>query len=524
MKKALRISCIWILTVLILLANTVFSLAASEEEAVDMREVMLVQDEKHPDYAYRLNDGAYNTRVSYNMGESVSLFGSEDIGYAYIAWQKLPASVKLTWVDKDRKAVTSEDHTPTRLYEYIPVPQAGIAGFTLLFKQDGFISELSAYTAGELPKDMPQFDPPLKNPTVMIIAGWPGEELSCFGGLLPTLVSRGVPVQVVYLNPYNRGRQEECFRTLWKLGVQNEPIFLNTSGKRSLDSDILKSNWEKDGDVSRELLNVIEGYKPAIIVTHGKTRHFPLMAEAEVSYSVFTGIFKRFKDSPWLKKVYLAVESSDKNGAKYDFSAGYDQAAALYEAGYPSLRTFHYEPYAEDTYIPYHTIVGQDKAGDMLENIVFTALSTPVPTATPTPEPTAEPTATPEPTEEPTAEPTKIPTAAPTTAPEQTSAPVIAAGPIVPSTPVPTPMPRLADTKDVLLPILLSLVGAAVLFVALILFKKILRTQIPVIVGITVPILAGLILCVGLYMGASLNRRQAAAAEQFDAILAVEAA
>ena len=99
MKKALRISCILLLTVLILAGNTVFSMAESENEALDMREVMTVQDEKHAEYAFRLNDGFYNTRVSYNMGESVTLFGSEDIGYAYIAWQKLPASVKLTWLD-----------------------------------------------------------------------------------------------------------------------------------------------------------------------------------------------------------------------------------------------------------------------------------------------------------------------------------------------------------------------------------------------------------------------------------------
>ena len=524
MKKALRISCILLLTVLILAGNTVFSMAESENEALDMREVMTVQDEKHAEYAFRLNDGFYNTRVSYNMGESVTLFGSEDIGYAYIAWQKLPASVKLTWLDKDKKAVSTEDHTATRLYEYIPVPQEGVTGYTLLFKQDGFVSEISAFSAGELPNDLPQFEAPLKNPAVMIIAGWPGEELSCFGGLLPTLVNQGVPVQVVYLNPYNRGRQEECLRTLWKLGVHNEPIFLETSGKRSLDSDILKSNWEKDSDVSRELLNVIQEYKPAVIVTHGKNRHFPLMAEAEVSYSVFTGIFKRFKDSPWLKKVYFAVESGDKNGVKYDFSAGYAQAEALYEEGYASLRTFHYKPYSEDTYIPYHTVVGKDKAGDMLENISFTALSTPVPAATATPEPTAEPTATPKPTEVPTAAPTEVPTNAPTQAVEPTQAPVVVGGPVVQSTPVPTPMPRLANTKDVVLPILLSLVGAAVLFIALILFKKLLRTRLPVIVGIAVPILAGLILCAGLYMGASLNQRQAAAAEQFDAILAVEAA
>ena len=40
MKKALRISCILILAVLILTANTAFSVAEGQAEAVDMGELM----------------------------------------------------------------------------------------------------------------------------------------------------------------------------------------------------------------------------------------------------------------------------------------------------------------------------------------------------------------------------------------------------------------------------------------------------------------------------------------------------
>lgn len=520
MKKRLRISCILLLTVLILAANTVFSVAAAEEEAVDLREVLTLQDKDHAEYADRLNDGVYSSYMSYKKGESVTAFGEHEIGYAYIGWQTVPASVKIAWLDQDKKTVAEEELSPALLNEYYTAPQAGVFGFILSFKEVCGISEVSAYTVGELSCELPRLEAPLKEPTVMLIAAYPGEELSCFGGLLPTLVERGVPVEIVYLNPYNRGRQEECLRTLWKLGVQNEPIFLNTTGRRSLDPDILKTSWEKNGDVSRELLKVIEAYRPAIIVTHGKTRHFPIMGEAETAYSVFTGIYKRLKDLPWLKKVYFAVESGDKNGASYNFSAGYDQAAALYEEGYVSLRTFHYEPYREDTYIPYHTSVGKDKSGDMLENISFTPLTTPEPTATPTPEPTDTPTPTP--TDTPTPTPTEAPTATPS--PTPTEAPVIAAATEVPSTPVPTPLPRLADTKAVLMPILLSLGMALVLFVAMFALKRLISSKMPVIVGILVPVLAAALLCVGLYKAASLNQRQAAAAERFDKMLAAEAA
>ena len=454
MKRSLRIICILILTVLILAGNTVFSVAATEEEAVELREVLTVQDEKHAEYADRLNDGVYSSYVSYKKAEYVTVSGDQEIGYAYIGWQKIPTSVKIAWLDRDKKALSEAELSPALWNEYYAAPQDGVCGFTMTFKEECAISEISAFTAGALAEELPRFEAPLKEPAVMLIAAYPGEELSCFGGLLPSLVEQGVPVQLVYLNPYNRGRQEECFRTLWKLGVQNEPIFLDTTGRRSLDPEILKTSWEKNGDVSRELLNVIEAYRPAVIVTHGKTRHFPIMGEAETAYSVFTGIYKRLKNLPWLKKVYFAVEKGDKNGASYDFSAGYDQAVALYGEGYVSLRTFHYTPYGEDTYILYHTTVGKDKSRDMLENISFTPIATPEPTATPTPEPTEEPTPTP--TAEPTPEPTEEPTATPTAAP--TEAPVIAAATVVPSTPVPTPLPRLADTRKVVMPILLSLV------------------------------------------------------------------
>ena len=44
MKRLKRI-CILLLTVLLLAANTVFSVAEGEEEAVDMREVLTLSDE-----------------------------------------------------------------------------------------------------------------------------------------------------------------------------------------------------------------------------------------------------------------------------------------------------------------------------------------------------------------------------------------------------------------------------------------------------------------------------------------------
>ena len=468
----------------------------------------------------------YNSRVSYASGETVSVCGAADIGYAYIAWYELPSKVTLTWLDKDRKAVSKEERTPSLLDEYIPVPQEGICGFSLNFKQNSVVSELSAYTPGRLPKELPQFEGPLKNPAVMLIAGYPGDELLCFGGLLPTLVNRGVPVQIVYMNVYNRERQEECFRTLWKLGVRNVPLFIHTEGKRSLDGSILKNTWENFGEVSKNLLSILDAHRPPVIVTHGKNKPLPLLGEAEATNIVFTNLYKKIKDRTWLKRVYMTADTGSKSGEKYDFSAGYGQAAALYETGYGSMRTFHYAPYAEDVYILSHNKAGKD-GGDMLSNINYTSLSTPEPVDTATPAPTAEPT--PEPTVAPTAEPTAEPT--PVSTPEPTAAPtpeltenVKAAAVQVPSTPVPTPMPRLAETGKVVLPILLSLAAAAILFVVLIVLHGISRNRLPVIVPILVPVLAGALLCAGLYKAASINQRQAAAADHFDGVIAMEAA
>ena len=67
MKRLKRI-CILLLTVLLLAANTVFSVAEGEEEAVDMREVLTLSDEKHGAYTARLTDGVFNSRVSYVSG------------------------------------------------------------------------------------------------------------------------------------------------------------------------------------------------------------------------------------------------------------------------------------------------------------------------------------------------------------------------------------------------------------------------------------------------------------------------
>ena len=532
MKKALRIGCILLLTVLILSANAVFSVAAVEDEAVDLSEYATISDEKHAAYASRLSDRVYNSRVSYDSGETVYVYGGSDIGYAYVAWHELPKKVKINWLDGNKKTVSSQDHVPASLDEYIPVPQEGVFGFSLTFPEKTSVSELGAYSSGQLPQELPQFIGPLQKPTVMVVTGYPGDELICFGGLLPCLVDQGVPVQLVYLNVYNRERQEECLRALWKMGIQNEPIFIQTGGMRSLDGSILKSTWETFGSVSKELINILDAYKPPVIVTHGKNKPFPLMAEVDATNEVLKKVFDKIKGRPWLKKIYLTADAGSANSEKHDFSTGYNRAVALYEEGFASMRTFHYRPYPEENYILYYNKSGKVKKADMLENISYTPLSTPSPekeetpepTAEATIEPTAEPTAEPtiEPTVEPTAEPTPIPTVEPTATPDRISKAAAQAN--ILATPVPTPMPRLAETKTVLMPILLSLLFAAILFAALILIKTVLKADVPVIAAIMVPVLVGAIICVGMYRAASINQRQAAAAEHFDSVIAIEAA
>ena len=317
MKRKLRSIFILLFTVLILTANTVFSVAESEE-AVDMGEVLTITDEKHAAYISRLMDRVYTTRVSYKAGETVSVFGNLDMGYAYIAWDDLPEKIRITWLDGNKKEVSSEERKPARLDECIPVPREGIRGYILTFQKDGSVSELTAYTPGRLSEEMPRFEEPIKNPALMVITGYPGDELVCFGGLLPALIGRGVPVQVVYLNPYNRGRQEECLRALWRMGMKNEPIFIETSGRRSLDGSVLKKTWESNGEVTKNLTAVLNSCKPSVIVTHGKNRPFPLMGETEAVYTVATEIVKKMNGYGWLKKVYQVGEkgSSKELGQK----------------------------------------------------------------------------------------------------------------------------------------------------------------------------------------------------------------
>ena len=175
MKKSLRISCIVLLTVLILTGNTVFSVAATEEEAVELREILTVQDEKHAEYADRLNDGVYSSYVSYKKAESVTVSGDQEIGYAYIGWQKIPTSVKIAWLDRDKKALSEAELSPALWNEYYAAPQDGVCGFTLTFKEECAISEISAFTAGELAEELPRFEAPLKEPAVMLIVAYPGE-------------------------------------------------------------------------------------------------------------------------------------------------------------------------------------------------------------------------------------------------------------------------------------------------------------------------------------------------------------
>ena len=427
MGKFFKKTFLWLLALLLCLGGFSFAAAENEEAKDILGECALsFSNEKGME---RVLDGYINTYAVYQKGDAIEIKAEAPIGALYVEWNALPNSVQLEWRDNNGLLLSTETAKPRFLNEVYNQSEKNCVSCKITFTGETAVSGLTLFGKGALPSSLQQWESSLAEPAVLLAAGYPGDELLCFGGLLPALINEGVGVSVLYMASYSRQRQEEALSALWSLGLTGYPVFLGIETNRSLDKSYLINSWNKAGAVNL-LKNAINEYNPKVIVTHGEAGAFSL-AQTEITGAMVLNAVKgaaQKKDGWKVEKVYTAKEG--EGGAAFSLSlgmyegkTGYEKAKEAY-ALHSSQTLYHFTPLESVDFTLAFSTVGEDTQTGLLallENVEYTPLYTPCPTASPTPSPTVEPTEAP--TAAPTAEPVveaAAETPAPTSAPEKT--------------------------------------------------------------------------------------------------------
>ena len=139
------------------------------------------------------------------------------------------------------------------------------------------ISELSVYTAGQVPDSVQRWQEPKEHETDLVLFSAHGDdEQLFFAGLLPYYgAERGYQVQVVYLTDHrNQGarRRHEMLDGLWAVGIQTYPVFGSFGDYYTMSLSEAYSRYEKKGVTREELLGFVveqlRRFRPKVAVGH----------------------------------------------------------------------------------------------------------------------------------------------------------------------------------------------------------------------------------------------------------------
>ena len=139
------------------------------------------------------------------------------------------------------------------------------------------ISELSVYTAGQVPESVQRWQEPKEHETDLVLFSAHGDdEQLFFAGLLPYYgAERGYQVQVVYLTDHrNQGarRRHEMLDGLWAVGIKTYPVFGSFGDYYTMSLAEAYSRYEKKGVTREELLGFVveqlRRFRPKVAVGH----------------------------------------------------------------------------------------------------------------------------------------------------------------------------------------------------------------------------------------------------------------
>ena len=231
--------------------------------------------------AEKLLDANYETAIKLNAGVTIEVTCEQDMAGLYVIWDSLVPEWTLT-VGETAIACGTNGF----LHEYITlpagtkkavitVPDGSKVGTRSGTVQGGMrISDIYAYSEGELPSDVQVWQPVLEQADILFISTHADDEHIFFGGVIEYYEAElGLEVQVGYFTQHwvytatSKIREHEKLNGLWYAGERHYPI-LGSFPDAYSESLAGARQTIKLADAQQFLTECIRRTKPQVVLAH----------------------------------------------------------------------------------------------------------------------------------------------------------------------------------------------------------------------------------------------------------------
>ena len=158
------------------------------------------------------------------------------------------------------------------LHEFVAL-DSGVTGFDMDIPAGSSLTDVYAFSEGQVPDWVQIWEPPCKRADLMILPTHADDEHLWFGGAMPYYAGElGYDVQVVYLTDHKKDphRRHELLNGLWTVGVKNYPVLTDKF------TDDIKTKWSLAAAenafgrdrVTEFQVEMLRRFAPRVILAH----------------------------------------------------------------------------------------------------------------------------------------------------------------------------------------------------------------------------------------------------------------
>ena len=276
-----------------------------------------------------LSDNNYNTYVTLNTEDTITIENTEMFNYVYIIYYVESMTGTINYNDTSTKVGENQF-----LHECIKLDEE-TNKITINYDDTVRIKEIFLFNE-TLPNWVQTWNQPLDNADILLFSTHSDDEHLFFAGLIPSMIASGKNIQVVYLTHHNDNpkRLDEQLNGLWAVGLRNYPVLGAFPDAYSESLNGATTNLSYAGfsldDVINFQIDIIKRFKPLVIVNHdeaGEYSHGQHILNTHALKEALNLLEYEYKP----EKVYLHLYKENPITMNYDIPLEYYNGMTAYE-------------------------------------------------------------------------------------------------------------------------------------------------------------------------------------------------